>query len=338
MRGLAAWIVLLAVCCLAGGKTGHAQQPEAESLAAELAESDNIKADSAVAQAETPQTAARRRRMMTPVNNAATRTQAINETAQDTSRINAQRRARSSSFVNDRGYTVFVDTVTGEQWVDSTRMQSIPRMLHPLLYTLNVGINIWDPVMRAFGQHYGLGEAWVQLNMHNRYLPIAEVGMGNMDHRPAAMNFTFHVPGSIYFRAGADYNFFYNSNPNYLLTAGVRYGFAPYKWQVRDAEVADGYWGPPSTFTTPEIKATAGWLEFRLGVQVKLFGPLSAGWQLRFKQMLHESKSPYGQPMYIPGYGTRTSSFGGTLNLVWTFRLPSHKVETTPETIGDETP
>jgi len=68
------------------------------------------------------------RRRATPVNTAATTTQAVNETAGDTSRINAKRRAGSISYLDDKGRTIFVDTITGEEWTDSTVISQVPKM------------------------------------------------------------------------------------------------------------------------------------------------------------------------------------------------------------------
>ncbi|MDE6135107.1 MAG: hypothetical protein K2F79_05990, partial [Muribaculaceae bacterium] len=108
-----------------------------------------------------PEMTARRR--MTPVDTPATATQAINETKNDTSRINAKRRAASVGFVDDRGRIVYVDTITGEEWIDSAAMNNgsrVPKMEFPLFHAMTVGVNVWDPVMRAFGQKYGLASAW----------------------------------------------------------------------------------------------------------------------------------------------------------------------------------
>lgn len=274
--------------------------------------------DSVAAQA-TP--AAPPRRRVTPVNNAATRTQAINETRNDTAKINAARRARSTSYTDDKGAVVFVDTVTGEKWVDSTLIASVPRMKCPLFYSASAGVNIWDPVMRAFGQKYGLFDLWVQLNLHNRYLPVFEVGLGEMNNRPKASDFTFRVPTAIYFRLGADYNFFYNSNPDYLLTAGLRYGFSPFRFEVNDITLDSPYWDETATFSIPGQSVTAGWLEIRLGVRVRIAGPISLGWNFRYSKILHESKNPYGKPMYVPGFGTRGPGIGGTFSVIYTLPL-----------------
>ncbi len=265
--------------------------------------------------------APRSRRRVNPVNTGATRTQHINETRNDTSRINARRRAQSTSITDEEGKVIFIDTVTGEQWIDSSLIARVPRMTKPLLYSASAGVNIWDPVMRIFGQKYGLIDAWVQLNMHNRYLPVFEFGVGETDNRPETYNYTIRVPASVYFRLGADYNFFYNSNPDYLMTAGVRYGFTPYRWGVKNIVLDSEYWGETATFDIPMQRATAGWFEFRLGVRVKIAGPISMGWNFRYALMLHESRSVYGQSSYVPGFGSRTSGIGGTFSIIYTLPL-----------------
>ena len=89
-------------------------------------------------------------RRISPVETPATATQAINETATDTARINARRRAASISYVDDRGLTIYVDTITNTEWTDSAalRQSRVPRMQVPLWHTVSIGIDIWDPVMR----------------------------------------------------------------------------------------------------------------------------------------------------------------------------------------------
>lgn len=263
----------------------------------------------------------RDRRRVSPVQTQAAQTQSINETANDTSRINAKIRAAAGmTYVNDNGFTVYVDTITGDEWIDSTVISHIPKMEYPLLQSLSVGLNIWDPMMRAFGQHYGLADAWVELSLHNRYKPIFEVGLGSAKYTPSGMNFTYRSPTSVYFRLGANYNFFYNSDPSYSLFAGVRYGFSPFSFSVNDVTVNSPYWDETAKFDIPSQRVTAGWFELNLGLRVKLWGPISAGWTFRYKSIIHESKASYGKPWYIPGYGTR-NAIGGSFSIVYTLPL-----------------
>ena len=82
---------------------------------------------------------------------------------------------------------MYVDTVAGTEVVDSTNLNTgkIPKMIQPLFYAAAVGVDVWDPLMRVFGQHYGLVEFSAELNLHNRYVPVVEFGLGGYGLYPA---------------------------------------------------------------------------------------------------------------------------------------------------------
>lgn len=280
-----------------------------------------------------PVTAQRRR--MTPVDNPSTVTQSVNETKNDTAHINAARRARSVHYHDDEGNVVYLDTVTGEEWRDSTAVMALPKMKYPLIFEGAVGINIWDPVMRAFGQHYGLADAWVELSLHNRYKPIFEFGLGQAKYTPSDGNYTYKSPTSVYFRLGANYNFLYNSSPDYQFFGGLRYGFSPFSYSVTNITVDSPYWDETVGFDIPSRNATAGWFEVVFGLKVKLWGPISAGWTIKYSSLLHCSTSANGNPWYIPGFGTRGTSLGGSFSISYT--LPLNKAKT-PEVIEEKLP
>lgn len=284
---------------------------------------------------------ARPKRHISPVNTPASQTQPINETRDDTSRINAAFRARSSYVVRDNGTILFIDTVTGEEWIDSTTLIKLPRMKYPLIMDATIGVDIWNPAMRAFGQKHGLIGFWADVNLHNRYFPTFEFGLGQAKNTPAAQNFSYSSPMSIYFKIGADYNFLYNSNPAYKWFAGVRYGFSPFKWSLPEVNPAQGYWGDTPSFSLPDQSVTAGWFEFQLGLRVQLWKNISAGWKLIYHTILHETKNVHGQPWYIPGYGTRGGALTGSFSISYTLPLRSREpinadVDTTSSAITNE--
>lgn len=260
-------------------------------------------------------------RRITPIATAATTTQAVNETAADTARINAKRRAQSISYVDDRGRTIFVDTITGKEWTDSTALKKsrVPKMEYPLLYRLNVAVNLWDPIMRLTGQKYGITDMRVELSMHNRYIPVFEVGLGLANYTPDDGNYNYRSLLSVFYRIGADYNFLYNSDPDYQVVAGLRYGIAPFSYQVDNVVLNDSYWGETSVFNVPRQHATVGWLEVNAGVRVRLVGPLSAGWNIKYQYKLHQSKDTYGKPWYVPGYGTYDLT--ASVSLIYSFGI-----------------
>lgn len=269
----------------------------------------------------------RSRRHTTPITTAATTTQSINETASDTSRINAAFRARSTHYHRDDGAIVYIDTVTGDQWIDSATIVNVPRMKFPLLNGITIGVDIWDPVNRLFGQSYGLVSFSGDVNLHNRYFPAFEIGLGQADYAPDDKDFHYVSPMSVYFKIGANYNFLYNSNPDYKFFAIVRYGFAPFKWGLSSATPAEGYWGETPPFSIANQAATAGWLEFGIGLRLRLWNNISAGWTIKYHALVHQSKSAYGEPWYIPGYGTRSSAIAGSFSISYTIPINKKKID-----------
>lgn len=238
--------------------------------------------------------------------------------------------SRLVTTIDAQGNTVTVDTVTGLEYVDSTLLKAPPKMEYPLIHEVIAGVNLWDPIMRALGQKYGLGDVWAELSMHNRYFPFLAIGVGSINDTPVDKNFTFKTPVAPYFKLGASYNFLYNSNPDYRLQMGLRYGFSTYKWSALDVTVDEGYWDTPTGYSLKDISNTAGYLEVTFGIKVKIAGNFSAGWTLVYHSVMHESKSPYGKPMYIPGYGKRNGAFTGNFSIMYT--IPINKKTSTEVT------
>jgi len=238
--------------------------------------------------------------------------------------------SRLVTTIDAQGNTITVDTVTGLEYVDSTLLKAPPKMEYPLIHEAIAGVNLWDPIMRALGQKYGLGDVWAELSMHNRYFPFLAIGVGSINDTPVDKNFTFKTPMAPYFKLGASYNFLYNSNPDYRLQMGLRYGFSTYKWSALDVTVDEGYWDTPTGYSLKDISNTAGYLEVTFGIKVKIAGNFSAGWTLIYHSVMHESKSPYGKPMYIPGYGKRNGAFTGNFSIMYT--IPINKKTSTEVT------
>jgi hypothetical protein len=271
-----------------------------------------------VISALTPAWSQDNKRRATPINTPATRTQSQNDARGDSIRALERRRARSIQYTDEKGKVTMVDTVSGVEWVDSTMLPKAPPMKYKLLHAINVGVNFWDPVMRLLGQNYGGADAYVNVSLHNRYLPTFEFGMGTANDTPSDNNFTYKTPLSPYFKLGVDYNFLYNSNPDYQFFAGVRYGFSPFKYTVSDIHLTNDYWGETDAIDFDQASVTAGWFEIVLGLKVKIFKQLSAGWAFRYHSILHQSHPAVGDAWYIPGYGTSSSSLMGSFYLVYT--------------------
>lgn len=264
-------------------------------------------------------TAGAQNRRITPVNTPAGKNENLENRKPDMSKL--------KESVDSKGNIVLIDTVTGEEFIDTTaQKRTLKRMIYPKLHTIAIGVNVWDAAMRALGQHYGLASVKGEISFHNRYKPMFEIGLGTADETPDGNNYTFKSPLAPYFKIGAGYNIFYNSNPDYQLCFNVKYGFTNFSYTVDNVTVDEGYWGDPAHFSLPSQRVSAGYFEIGAGIKVKVAGPVSMGWEVFYHKVLHESRNTYGPPMTIPGFGKRESSISGAFYITYT--IPFRRRET----------
>lgn len=269
-------------------------------------------------------------RRITPINNPSTATQHINENYNPDS-LN---RANLVEMTDAQGRTILIDTIAGTEVVDSAALKVVPKMEYPLVFAANVGVNIWDPVMRLLGQKYGLIEFAAEFNMHNRYIPVVEIGLGEANNRPDDNNYTYKSKLSPFFKIGINYNFLYNSSYDYMAMAGVRYGYAPFTFTLTDVTVDSPYWQEDQPMTVPSQHVNASYLELLFNLRVHIKGPIYLGWSFIFHKIIHESATPYGKPWYIPGFGTRNMPITGAFYITYQFDLQKKKkyMPNNPET------
>ena len=260
-------------------------------------------------------------RRITPIDNPNTATQHVNENFNPDSLD----RSRLTEMKDAQGRTILVDTVTGTEVIDSTALNVVPKMIYPLLHSASVSVDIWDPVMRLLGQKYGLIEFGAEVSLHNRYIPVFEVGLGEANDRPDDNNYTYKSAFAPYFRIGLNYNFLYNSSTDYMAMAGIRYGLSPFSWSVTDVEVDSPYWHEEELMNINSEKVTIGYLMLLFNLRLRIKGPLYLGWTFRYQTILHEPKTPHGEPWYIPGFGTRNSPISGAFSITYTFDLQKKK-------------
>ncbi len=222
------------------------------------------------------------------------------------------------------GHTILVDTILGVEYRD-TILTTAPKLIYPRFHAVTVGVNLWDPLMRCFGQQYGGVGFWGELSLHNWIKPIVEAGIGTANYTPDDGNYKYKSSLAPFFKIGVNYNFLYNSNPDYSVYAGLRYGIANFSYEVTDVIVDQGYWGDNEVINIPSQRTTAGYFEFMVGIRVMIYKNFSLGWDLRFHKIAHQGTHLYGDPWYIPGYGTKGSSFSGSFSLSYT--LPLRKPE-----------
>lgn len=211
---------------------------------------------------------------------------------------------------------------------DSLRRDSIEkakRPVLPLLMSASAGVNIWDPLMRMLGQSYGGASVWAALNLKNRFIPTAEIGIGMANSTPDDGNFTYKGKAAFFAKIGMNYNFFFSKNPKYQFYLGLRGAWSSFRYDILDVSLNNSYWGGNATFDIRDQKSHAFWGEIRAGLQVEIYRNFSIGWALHYNLLFDIKDTPNSRPWYIPGYGTRDNPINVSLSVAYTLPLTKDK-------------
>lgn len=196
--------------------------------------------------------------------------------------------------------------------------------IKPKLYQgSTLGVEIAGLGSYLLGSDIMSTEAMLQVNLLNRFMPVAEVGFAKVDSKSDATDILYKTSAP-YFKIGADYNFFYNKEhlPGYLY-GGLRYGFSSFSYDVDAPAMKDPNYGGQMEipFSYHGISTTAHWLEIVAGIKVKIYRRFCMGWSVRYKRRLSYTKHTNTEPWYIPGFGTNSST-AFTLSYHLMYNLP----------------
>lgn len=234
-------------------------------------------------------------------------------------------RTNLREMTDANGRVILVDTVSGREVVDSAAIPKLPPMINPLWFRASVYLDLWDPIARVLGTHHGLFRVGAELNLHNRYIPVVEFGLGNASYTPEDNNFTYRSSVAPFFKLGINYNFLYNSNPDYMAYAGLRFGFSSFNYTIADVTIDSPYWREDEALTFPRQHSTASYLELMFGIRVRIVSNFSLGWAIGYHAVMHTTPNKLGKPWYIPGYGVRTNPMSVSFSLTYTFDLQRGK-------------
>ncbi len=167
---------------------------------------------------------------------------------------------------------------------------------------------------------YTSSEVAVSANFGNRFFPVVEIGYGSTDTTDETTRI-YYKSSAPYFRAGLDYNFLYKKSgelSNYKIIGLVRYGQTTAKYDVTTPPLTDPVWGSEATLSLTDVEASCSWMEFGVGVQVKIWKNLHMGWSIRYKSLIKDGKGDRSEVWYIPGYGeNKNGCFGGTYTIIY---------------------
>lgn len=190
-----------------------------------------------------------------------------------------------------------------------------PKSPYPLYNGFSVGVNFADAILAATGQKHSSYDISAMVSLHNWFFPTIEVGIGRGNYKDNNDLFKVKAKPSMYAKVGVNYNFLYKSDPAYMAYLGLRFGVAQCSWDKTDIkntnEEGETMYSPDEL----DRKCTSIYGEALAGLKVKIAGPFSLGWSVRYKLGLHSSGGM--DPWFVPGYGT--GPIGFTFNAYWTF-------------------
>lgn len=192
-----------------------------------------------------------------------------------------------------------------------------PRSPYPLYNGVTVGADFLEAIMMACGQSYASVGLNASVSLHNWLFPAIEAGLGWADNHPDGSNFRYKALPTPYFRLGLNYNFLYKSSPDYNVCLGLFAGYSATRYDINDISIPSNYW-PESHPVIPRQSAHIFWGDVRLGIKVKVVGPLSLGWKGRCRFKFKASECAESTPWFFPGYGAN-SAFSADFSAYITF-------------------
>ncbi len=211
--------------------------------------------------------------------------------------------------------------------------QAKPRHTEPdtiPLYTGTfVGFDIFGLGSRILGSDYTGAEVGINVHLKNRFIPTLEIGMGKTDVGTETGIF-YKSKSAPYFRIGMDYNtLFKKQQREGILYVGVRYAFSSFSYDIYSlpndgtaiASLTDGIWNESVPFNYTGLKSSMRWLEFLVGVKIRVYRNFQMGWSIRMKYKTSASIAENGNPYHVPGYGRYgANTMGLTYSLI--YKLP----------------
>lgn len=204
---------------------------------------------------------------------------------------------------------------------------------YPWFNGVSVGVDLYGPAAGLLGSDFMSSEFVVDVDLKHRFFPTLELGFGKTDAwNDNGIHYKSDAP---YFRVGMDYNALYKKKHGQMILVGLRYGFSSFAYDVETLPVIDpvyggsmgnpllpdNIWGGTIPYDYAGQKGTMQWLELCAGIRAQVWKSVWMGLGMRFRFKVAESKSPHGDPWYVPGFG----KYGGnTLGVQYTliYKLP----------------
>ncbi len=154
------------------------------------------------------------------------------------------------------------------------------------------------------------------MNFKESYFAVADLGYVNRVKKGPGYEIS---QDALYFRAGADYNFYERDND--VIAFGLRYGLSTFRHKGDKVVVENPLWGN----YTGEMSGNnlgAQWIEAVFSLKTELSGNIFLGWSLRGKVMLSSKSDENMEEWHIPGYGMSGNPSTLGVNFYIFYRIP----------------
>lgn len=207
-----------------------------------------------------------------------------------------------------------------------------PSSPYPLYNGFSIGVNFVDAIMKMAGQKYQSYDVSASVSLHNWFFPIIEAGVGWGAKTESGDLFRYKAKPSLYAKVGINYNFLYKSNPDYMAYIGIRLGMSSHKWDITDIKPGSAMAEEVGASEVLNQKCFSLYGEALAGLKVKIAGPFSLGWNVRYRIGQHNSDGK--APWFVPGSGTGALSFNFSAFLTF----GTKKAKSAIEAVADEVP
>ena len=186
--------------------------------------------------------------------------------------------------------------------LDTMSTSSKVKSPYPLYNGITVGVNFADAILRLTGQKHSSYDISAMVSLHNWFFPIVEAGIGWGSHTEGDNLYHYKARPAFYAKAGINYNFLYKSKTDYMAYVGLRFGVTSHNWDIRDISPTSDLGKETGKTELLDQHCVSTYGEVVAGLKVKVAGPFSMGWNVRYRIGLHNSGG--ASPWFVPGYGT----------------------------------
>lgn len=195
-----------------------------------------------------------------------------------------------------------------------------PSSPYPLYNGFSIGANFIDAVLRIAGQNYQSYDISASISLHNWFFPIVEAGIGWGAKTQGGDLYRVKAKPAPYVKAGINYNFLYKSNPDYMAYVGLRVGLSSHSWDITDIREGSEMAAEVGASQLLGERCLSVYGEALAGLKVKIAGPFSLGWNVRYRAGHHNSGGK--KPWFVPGSGTGPLSFNFSAFLTFGTKKP----------------